>query len=163
MIYSGVPPGWAFLPPVPFIAFSDDVDIINYSAPVSQQPGIPGPPGPPGEAGPPGPAGPQGEPGNMAATQTVPARTERGDYSATIKDYYIGFQLESSAELCLPEAPPSGTQYVIKLEFGAPIGNRKLKVVAKGGAVINDLGSITLTTPYQSIRVIYNNGTWYTI
>jgi len=112
-----------------------------------------------------GPAGPQGDPGPPVpggscncATTTI---TE--DYLATEKDCYIGAQLKEKATVTLPGSVAAGTKYTIKLEFGAPVGNRKLTVQPESPALINGVTAITMTTPYESVSVIYNNDNWWTI
>jgi hypothetical protein len=112
-----------------------------------------GPPGVPGETGPPGPSG-----GCSCATTTI-----CNDYTATETDCYIGAQLKNAATITLPNAVPPGTRYTIKLEFGAPVGTRKLTLQPQSPALINGVTAITLTTPYESVSVIYNNNHWWTI
>ena len=112
-----------------------------------------GPPGPQGNPGPPGPSGP-------CTCQTT---TITEDYKATETDCYIGAQLKDKATITLPSAVDAGTQYTIKLEFGAPVGNRKLVVQPEAPALINGVTAITLTTPYESVSVVYNNQNWWTI
>jgi hypothetical protein len=85
------------------------------------------------------------------------------DYTATANDYYIGADLLDAATVTLPNSMQPGTQYVIKLEFGAPVGTRKLVIKPEAPALINGVTSITLNTPYQSVQVIYNNNNWWTI
>jgi hypothetical protein len=121
-----------------------------------------GPPGPPGDIGPVGPPGPPGPPGTCkscgCSTTTI---TE--DYCASETDCYIGAQLKDKATVTLPNTVPAGTRYSIKLEFGAPVGNRKLTVQPEPPSLINGVTAITLTTPYESLNVIYNNDHWWTI
>jgi len=112
--------------------------------------------GPPGEPGPPGPPAPI-EPCACSTT------TITGDYTATETDCYIGAQLKDKATVTLLTSVPVGTRYTIKLEFGAPVGTRKLTVKPESPALINGVTAITLTTPYESISVIYNNNNWWTI
>jgi len=114
--------------------------------------GPPGPPGVQGDAGPPGPSG-----SCSCATTTI---TE--DYLATETDCYIGAQLKDKATVTLPSTVTTGTKYIIKLEFGAPVGTRKLTVQPQAPTLINGVTELTLNTPYQSISVIYNNGHWWT-
>ena len=106
--------------------------------------------------GPPGPPGPSG--GTSRNTVTIVQ-----NYEATPTDYYIGADLLNAATITLPSAVPPGTEYVIKLEFGAPVGTRKLTVQPQAPTLINGVTSLTLNTPYQNISVIYNNGSWWTI
>lgn len=167
-----MPFGWPMLPHVP-ISPLDDIDIINYTAPA--QPGPPGPPGPAGlqgetgPAGPAGPAGPQGEAG-LHGEQGPPGKscvcnttTITEDYKAMDSDCYIGAQLKEKATVTLPSIVAPGTHYTIKLEFGAPVGNRKLTVQPQSPQLINGVTAVTLTNPYESITVIYNNDNWWTI
>jgi hypothetical protein len=114
-----------------------------------------GPTGAQGDTGPPGPPGPSKACGCVTTTITE-------DYLATETDCYIGAQLKDKATVTLPNSVPPGTRYIIKLEFGAPVGTRKLTVQPELPALINGVTSTTLTTPYQSISVIYNNGNWWT-
>lgn len=106
--------------------------------------------------GPPGPPGPRGS----CNCETI---TITGDYTANQNDCYIGAQLKDKATAILPNNVDPGTKYFIKLEFGAPVGNRKLTVQPQPPALINGVTAITLTNPYESINVIYNNANWWTI
>lgn len=109
-----------------------------------------------------GPPGPQGPPGQCrsCSCQTI---TITGDYCANETDCYIGAQLKDKATITLPNKVDPGTQYIIKLEFGAPVGNRKLTVEPEAPALINGVTALTLTTPYESVSVVYNNQNWWTI
>jgi hypothetical protein len=112
-----------------------------------------------GPEGPPGPEGPAG-PSKSCGCNTT---TITEDYHVTEKDCYIGAQLKDKATITLPNKVAAGTKYTIKLEFGAPVGNRKLVVEPESPALINGVTAITMTTPYESINVIYNNNNWWTI
>jgi hypothetical protein len=109
--------------------------------------------------GPPGPPGPNSPSKDCGCNTT----TITEDYCATKNDCYIGAQLKDKATLKLPNTVPAGTKYTIKLEFGAPVGNRKLIVEPQSPALINGVTAITLTTPYEFVNVIYNNDHWWTI
>lgn len=115
--------------------------------------------GPPGATGATGPQGPPGQ-CKSCSCQTI---TITGDYTATETDCYIGAQLKDKATITLPNTVDPGTQYTIKLEFGAPVGNRKLTVEPEAPALINGVTAITLTTPYESVSVVYNNNNYWTI
>ena len=193
MQYQTMPFGWPLPGYLPLPPIIDDRDlfinsVVNGGA---GTPGPEGPPGPQGEAGvgvasaevtpnpgdllllltdgtiinagpvigPPGPPGPPGPGGGCSCTTT----TITEDYCATEKDCYIGAQLKEKATVTLPNTVAAGTKYIIKLEFGAPVGNRKLTVQPESPALINGVTAITLTTPYESVSVIYNNGNWWTI
>jgi hypothetical protein len=184
MQYQTMPFGWSIPPYLPLPPTIDDRDLFINSV-VNGGAGTPGPAGPQGEAGvgvaaaevtdnpgdllllltdgtvlnagnvigPPGPAG-----SCSCVTTTI---TE--DYWATETDCYIGAQLKDKATVTLPKAVAPGTTYTIKLEFGAPVGNRKLNVQPESPALINGVTAITMTTPYESVSVIYNNDNWWTI
>lgn len=179
--------------PLPPIIEDNDLfinSVVNSSAVPGPQgePGPAGPPGPGGESGVSvisaevspnpgdliitlsngdvinagnvlGPAGPPG-PSESCVCNTT---TITEDYCATESDCYIGAQLKDKASLTLPGNVKSGTKYFIKLEFGAPVGNRKLTVQPESPALINGVTAVTMTTPYESISVIFNNGNWWTI
>jgi hypothetical protein len=118
-----------------------------------------GPTGSTGSIGPTGPPGPR-SPDQPCSCNTT---TITEDYCATETDCYIGAQLKGPATVTLPSKVDPGTQYTIKLEFGAPVGNRKLTIEPEAPALINGVSAITMTTPYESVSVIYNNSNWWTI
>jgi hypothetical protein len=190
MQYQTMPFGWSMPPYLPLPPTIDDRDLFINSI-VNGGPGTPGPEGPSGpqgeagvgvvsaevtpnpgdllllltdgtiiNAGPViGPAGPPG-PGGICSCATT---TICNDYTATETDCYIGAQLKDKATITLLNAVPQGTRYTIKLQFGAPVGNRKLTVQPQPPTLINGVTAITLTTPYESVNVIYNNNQWWTI
>lgn len=121
--------------------------------------GAMGPQGVPGTTGPPGPQGPPGKCKDCECN-TI---TIKEDYCATETDCYIGAELKEKATVTLPYNVPAGTRYTIKLEFGAPVGNRKLTVEPESPALINGVTNLTLTTPYESVNVLYNNDNWWTV
>jgi hypothetical protein len=190
MQYQTMPFGWSMPVYLPLPPTIDDRDLFINSV-VNGGPGTAGPEGPQGpqgEAGvgiagaevtdnpgdlillltdgtiinagqvigPPGPPGPSSNCGCSTTSIT-------GDYCATETDCYIGAQLMNAATVTLPNTVPAGTRYTIKLEFGAPVGNRKCTIRPQAPALINGVTAITLTTPYESISVIYNNANWWTI
>lgn len=121
-----------------------------------------GPQGVPGATGATGATGAQGIPGSCKSCGCN-TTTIKEDYCATETDCYIGAQLKDKAIVTLPYNVPDGTSYTIKLEYGAPVGNRKLTVQPEAPALINGVTAITMTTPYESVSVLYNNQNWYTI
>jgi hypothetical protein len=189
MQYQTMPFGWCLPPYLPLPPLIDDRDLFINSV-VSGGAGTPGPAGPQGPQGVAGvgvagaevtdnpgdllllltdgtivnagnvigPTGPPGPSGSCSCVTT----TITEDYLATEKDCYIGAQLKEKATVTLPNSVASGTKYTIKLEFGAPVGNRKLTVQPEAPALINGVTAITMTTPYESLNVIYNNGNWWT-
>lgn len=170
-----MPFGWPMIPFIPRLP--DDIDIINYTAPA----GTPGPPGPAGPAGPQGepgpqgvagtqgpqgevgPAGPQGEvgpAGPQGPSGTVSRNTVvvSEDYTAKLTDYYIGVNNEKPVTITLPDEAPKGTEYIIKLQIGAPVGNRKVTV--KSGTNIDNVTTIILTNPYEALQVLFQSA-WH--
>jgi hypothetical protein len=190
MQYQTMPFGWSIPLYLPLPPTIDDRDLFINSV-VNGGPATPGPAGPEGPPGPQGEpgvgiasaevtenpgdlillltdgtlinaglvVGPPGPPGGTSRNTVTIVQ----NYEATPTDYYIGADLLNAATITLPSAVPPGTEYVIKLEFGAPVGTRKLTVQTQAPTLINGVTSLTLNTPYQSISVIYNNGSWWTI
>lgn len=173
-----------FVPPItsyqyiPVFVPSDNDLFINYSG--TPQPGPPGaigpagPPGPPGASGPqgvqgePGPAGPpgvQGEPGAQGppGTTVYPTVSTGSNYTALTSDCYIGVASKEPTTIMLPTVPEDGKFYVIKLEMGAPIGNRKVTVVPPGTSTIDGNAVLVLQNPWETVTVLYHKGNWFTI
>ncbi len=167
-----MPFGWPILPFVNTLpgAF-DDIDIINYTSTGSPGPaGPPGPPGAPGEQGiqgdqglqgDPGTPGAQGEPGPIGPPGPALNRNTiivDEDYTATETDYYIGVDSKGPVTITLPEDAPRGTEYIIKLQMGAPIGTRKVTV--KSSTSIDNVNNIILTNPYEALQVLFQSA-WH--
>ena len=108
-----------------------------------------------GETGPTGPTGPQGEPGVAGLVNTVVVSE---DYTAKLTDFYIGTINKKPITITLPSDAPKGTQYIIKLQIGAPVGNRKVTV--KSSADLDNNSSIVLENPYESLQVLFQ-GNWH--
>lgn len=142
--------------PGDLIILLTDGTVINAGNVVGPQGNL----GPQGDTGPPGPPGP---PGPSSGSCVGSATTIFKDYCAQETDCYIGAQLKDAATLTLPKTATPGKQYTIKLEFGAPVGNRKLTVKPESPSLVNGVTSLTLTTPYETVSVIYNNANWWTI
>lgn len=177
-----MPFGWPMVPFVPTLpsASLDDIDIINYTAggPTGPQgatgpQGEPGPTGPQGsstETGPTGPqgvqgptgpqgdTGPTGPTGPSAAAGLVNTIVVSEDYTAKLTDFYIGVDSQGPVTITLPDSAPKGTQYIVKLQMGAPIGNRKVTV--KSGNSIDNVNTVILTNPYEALQVLYQ-GSWH--
>lgn len=164
--------------PIPLLPYLvDDVDnIINYNGT-----GIPGPPGPPGPEGPVGPAGPagadgapgpagadgaQGPPGPPGPSSGDPVYNTTlidDDYIISQDDAYIGVQTKKPIDILLPTDPEQGTLYIVKLEMGAPIGNRKVKIITDNGVTIDGQSSIVLQEPYEYVSLIYRGNGWHIV
>lgn len=169
-----MPFGWPMIPFVSTLPVTlDDIDIINYTStgspgpagpagPIGPQgePGIQGDQGLQGDTGPAGPQGEQGPVGPQGPSGSVSRNTivVSKDYEAKLTDYYIGVQSEGPVTITLPEEAPKGTEYIIKLQMGAPIGTRKVTV--KSGANIDNVNILVLTNPYESLQVLFQS-TWH--
>jgi len=154
-----------------FPTLPTDIDIVNYTGGSNTlgPPGPQGPPGPAGEQGPPGPvgetgpAGPPGPPGQEGDPiyNTLLIST---DYTITQNDAYIGVNSTSPVSILLPDDLVEGSVFVIKLEMGPPIGNRKVTVKPENSTSrIDGDSSVVLKRPYESITVIYRGGNWFLI
>lgn len=179
MLLQQLLPYWSSIPLLPTLPA--DIDIINYTgantqAPVVGPPGPPGPPGPQGEtgsAGPQGeagPAGPQGEtgpagpPGQSTGDPIYNTILIDEDYTIKQEDAYIGVNSAEPVSILLPNDILEGSVYVIKLEMGPPIGNRKVTVKPESStSKIDGNSSFILKRPYESITVIHRGGNWFII
>jgi len=165
---------------VPFFPyFIDDKDLfINSVIQGAATQGPPGPAGPQGEPGPPGEPGAQGEPGEPGAQGEPGPQGEQGppgprspaskdistividqDYEATLDDCYIGVKASKPVEILLPIVPPSGTLYMIKLEVGPPVGNRKVTILGN----IDGKTKHILQNPWESVTLISRGPDWFII
>lgn len=127
----------------------DDVVIIS---------GEPGPQGPPGEKGEQGATGPPGKDGTCACA----SKLVDTNYVMQPTDQYIGVTSVTPTTITLPLVDTC-TKVTIKAEMGPPLGNRKITIVAQGGATIDGAVSYVIETPYGVVSMQYNNGNWYII
>ena len=137
-----------------------DIGIAGPTGPQGNQgiQGEIGPTGPQGEIGPTGPQGeigPTGPAGNSGLVNTIVISE---DYTAKLTDFYIGTINKKPITITLPSEAPKGTQYIIKLQIGAPVGNRKVTV--KSSADLDNSSSIVLENPYESLQVLFQ-GQWH--
>lgn len=156
------------IPNLLFPPFVDDRDLWINSV---INPTVPGPAGPAGPAGLAGATGPQGPTGATGPAGIAPDAPEGGlytnttsvnsDYSAQSSDFYLGVQIENPITITLPLDPENGTQFIIKLEYGAPVGTRKVTVVPQGTNTLNGSTSLTMNTPYQVVRLLAHQQQWY--
>jgi hypothetical protein len=126
---------------------------------VSGLTGATGPSGVSGLTGATGPIGPTGSSGNINNTIVI---TE--DYDATNDNQYIGVFLETNkpAKLKLPKSQ-DGKIIIVKLQYGPPVGNRKLTIEATPPQLIDGYEAVDLTTPYQSATFVCQANNWYLI
>lgn len=179
-------PFWT-VPLIPLLP--EDIDIINFSSTGTPGPAGPqgdtgptGPPGPPGVTGPEGPQGPKGDAGPAGDTGPAGPQGEPGppgpstgdpiyntvlidnDYTTLQDDAYIGVKTTKPIVIKLRKNPIEGTVYFVKLEMGAPIGNRKVTVRSEDSTIkIDDKLNIVLQNPYEYISVIYRGNGWHII
>jgi hypothetical protein len=139
-----------------FIPVSDDDLIINYTGAAQQ--GQPGPQGPQGPQGEQGPKGEQGLPGICSNDKTVVIST---NYQASSSDSYIGVNSQNPVTIDLPEDCEEGKRITIKLEMGAPIGNRKVTV--KANSLIDGKPTYIMTVPYKYVGLLYRAGNWWIV
>jgi hypothetical protein len=168
------PFGWPMAPFIPPASIVSDDDIF-ISSNIVGPPGLPGPTGPTGPTGETGATGPTGETGatgptgeigptgptgpeGPAAPATVNTVVISEDYTVQLTDYYIGVENEKPITITLPDDPPKGTQYIIKLQIGSPVGNRKVTV--KSNTQIDSVGMIVLTNPYESLEILFQSA-WH--
>jgi hypothetical protein len=99
------------------------------------------------------------------------------DYQIIDTDYYIGVNSRNSTTITLPnlsehdddddddddEHDNTCSEYIIKAEMSAPMGNRKITVVPRGSATIDGASGYVIVIPYESVTVISNNGNWWII
>lgn len=126
----------------------------------------PGPPGPPGEKGDPGDKGEKGDkgdPGSFSCSKI----TISENYIAKCDDWYIGVSSVKPITITLPCGCDDNCEIIIKAEMGPPLGNRKITIIP-----CNDDSTITtidgnlklvLEVPYSSVRLLFNNGNWWTV
>ncbi len=124
--------------------------------------GDPGPKGPFGPPGPKGDKGDQGPPG-PAGFYKIDTRLISESYTINQNDCYIGVNSKEPITIQLIDTVTDGFKLIIKLEMGAPIGNRKVTVKAAGGQTIDGVTSKTLQEPYESITLLYRGGNWHII
>ena len=150
-------PFWSF-PLFPTSALPTEIDVINYMG--TNTPGPPGPPGPQGETGPAGPPGPSVQEGDPIYNTLLIDR----DYTITQEDAYIGVNSTGPVSILLPSNLIEGSVFVIKLEMGPPIGNRKVTVKPDSqDSKIDGDSSVILKKSYESITVIYRGDNWFLI
>jgi hypothetical protein len=166
-----MPFGWPmapFIPPVCFSTSDDDLYISNRTVigptgptgptgtegPTGPEGSVSGPTGSEGPEGPTGPEGPEGPCGSVSRNTIIVTES----YEAKLTDYYIGVDNTGPVTITLPEEAPKGTEYIIKLQIGAPVGNRKVTV--KSGSSIDNVNIIILTNPYESLQVLFQSS-WH--
>ena len=84
------------------------------------------------------------------------------DYTATLNDFYIGVDTETSATITLPECA-DGKQYVIKAEMKPPIGKRKVRIVSEDGSKFDGYSDHTLHVSHDALWVIRRGEQWHII
>ena len=127
------------------------------------------PPGPQGEKGDQGEPGPKGDKGDKGDTGSFSCNkiTISDNYQAKCSDWYIGVAAVKPVTITLPADCTDQCEIVIKAEMGPPLGNRKVTIVpySDDSTFVNIDGNlkIVLEVPYASVRLVYNNGNWWTV
>lgn len=161
------------------IATTTSLGVVQIGSGINITPGgvisvadpVLGPTGPTGAVGPTGPigVGVTGPTGGIGPTGPAgsggvcASRVMVNDATATFSDCYIGANLTADATLTMPLDPPDGVRIAVKLQYGAPVGTRKLTIAASGTNLIDSVSSIVLTTPYQSVTLFSQGTNWYLI
>jgi hypothetical protein len=79
-------------------------------------------------------------------------------YTATLSDEYIGVSSAAAVTITLPTAV-DGRVYVIKDEFGQ--GSGKITIQPQVGEKIDNKTNYIISTPYQSVQVVYRANNWW--
>jgi hypothetical protein len=80
------------------------------------------------------------------------------NYTATLTDEYIGVSSISNITITLPTAV-DGRVYIIKDEYGQ--GSGKITIQPQVGEKIDNKINYVISTPYQSVQVVYRNSNWW--
>lgn len=139
----------------------DDVVIISGAPGPQGLPGLPGETGPPGEKGDTGATGPPGPPGKDG-TCACNSKLVDSNYMMEPSDQYVGVTSVKPTTITLPIVEKC-TRVTIKAEMGPPLGNRKITIVAQGGATIDGNIDYIIETPYGVVSMQYNSGNWYIV
>jgi hypothetical protein len=185
------PFGWSSFmmcppPPVMFTT-AEDNDVFIKSTTINPA-GSVGPPGPPGPQGPQG--SPGFAPTIKPATETTLGAIKVGEclsitedgilsvkcckcdkktllidknYTIETNDWYIGVNSEKPVIVSLIDTVIDGFELIVKLEIGAPIGNRKVTIKATNSQKIDGVTTKVLQQPYESLTIIYRGGNWHVV
>ena len=88
------------------------------------------------------------------------------DYTATMDDYYIGVKSEDSVTITIPCDCDDGHEIVVKSEMKQPLNNRKIIIMSMDDenlCSINGELEYIMDLPYQSVRFICRDNSWWTI
>jgi hypothetical protein len=80
------------------------------------------------------------------------------NYTATLSDEYIGVSSVANVTITLPTAV-DGRVYIIKDEYGQ--GSGKITIQPQAGEKIDNKTNLIISTPYQSVQVVYRSGNWW--
>jgi hypothetical protein len=79
-------------------------------------------------------------------------------YTATLTDEYIGVSSVAAVTITLPTAV-EGRVYIIKDEYGQ--GSGKITIQPQVGEKIDNKTNYIISTPYQSVQVVYRANNWW--
>lgn len=80
------------------------------------------------------------------------------NYTATLSDEYIGVSSVTNVTITLPAAV-DGRVYIIKDEYGQ--GSGKITIQPQPGEKIDNKTNYIISTPYQSVQVVYRSNNWW--
>jgi hypothetical protein len=75
----------------------------------------------------------------------------------------VGIQCTIPITVTLPPNTEIGNWIIIKLEMGAPIGNRKVTVKTSDGSLIDGASTKILQEPYECLQLVYRAAAWHII
>ena len=84
------------------------------------------------------------------------------NYQALITDYYVGVNHTSNILITLPPSPDEGKVIIIKDQSGNS-SNFAITITGHSGALVDGTSDIEINSNHGSKKLIYNDGTWYTI
>ena len=82
------------------------------------------------------------------------------NYDVQDNDEYIGVSSASAVTITLPQGIP-GRVYTIKDEYGQ--GSGKIKIQPQQNEKIDKATSYIISTPYQSVSIVFRAGGWWII
>jgi hypothetical protein len=158
-----------------------DIGPIGYTGSAGSE-GPSGPPGIDGEAGATGYTGSSGNDGIIGYTGSQGPIGYTGsagiciepcfdaattlvtdDYTIEDENCYVGVNADKAITVTLPRDAPDGKLYIIKLERGSPVGDRKVTIVPSDGELIDGKSKLVLENAYSSAHLIQRGGKWHIV
>lgn len=105
------------------------------------------------------PPGPPGPPGSCKCI----ARVISDDYTVVESDYYIGVNSDEPVTITLPADFGECKEIIVKAEMPPPLGNRKITLISELPGEIDGDDRYVIAVGYDSVRLMFRDGNWYTI